>query len=321
MLQLSRFVLRQVASALLTLFVVTVLVFLALHLVPGNYVDVLLGPQATAAQRAAAVSEYGLDRSIVVQFATWFGDLLSGDLGTSLRSGEPVAVEILERAPVTLELTVLGSLFTVVSGVALGLLGGVTARRRGAANATRLANALLLSLPEILVGGVIVFGITTFAVPFTVGTWPNPFTDPLGNLAAALPPAIVLSIFGAGFVMATTRRAVATVLDEPYVQANEVRGFPVRTIHRRHLWRNVSAPVLTVVGIYLASVLTGAAIVEQLFALNGLGRYLISAANQRDYPAVQGIVLVAASIFVLINMIIDILYGIIDPRIGRRGSA
>ncbi|WP_226362589.1 ABC transporter permease [Pseudonocardia sp. ICBG1142] len=318
--RLLGFVLRQVGLALLTVLVSAVLVFSALHLVPGNYVDVLLGPQATPAERAAAVSEYGLDRSIVVQFATWMGNLLRGDLGTSLRSGEPVLTEILDRAPITLELAALGCLFTVLPGIALGVCGGIAARRRTAA-ATRLGNALLLSLPEILVGGVLVVLITTYVVPFTVGVWPDPFTDPAGNLAAAVPPAIVISLFGAGFLMATTRRAVATVLREPYVRADEIRGVGARTVYRRHLWRNISAPVVTVVGVYLASVLTGAAIAEQMFALNGIGSYLVSAADQRDYPVVQGMVLVVTVVFVLINMIIDILYGVIDPRIGRRGTA
>ncbi|WP_020500304.1 ABC transporter permease [Sciscionella marina] len=232
-----------------------------------------------------------------------------------------MAGEIFGRARVTIELAVLGGLFTVVPGVALGLLGGVSARRRGSATATRLVNVLFLSLPEILLGGLLVFVITTYVVPFTVGVWPSLVDDPAGNLAAAVPPALVLSTFGIGVVMATTRRAVGTVLDEPYVRATEIRGLPVLTTYRHHLWRNIAAPVLTVFGIYLAYLLGGAAIVENLFALNGLGSYLINAADQRDYPAVQGVVLAAAAAFVVINMLIDVLYGVIDPRVGRRGAA
>jgi peptide/nickel transport system permease protein len=126
---------------------------------------------------------------------------------------------------------------------------------------------------------------------------------------------------GIGFVIATTRRAVAAVLEEPYVRAARVRGTPWRTIYRRHLWRNTATPVLTVFGIYLAYLLGGVAIVEQLFDLHGLGQYLVESANQRDYPAVEGVVLVTAAAFVVLNMFIDVMYGVIDPRIGQRKSA
>ncbi len=212
-------------------------------------------------------------------------------------------------------------MFTLVLGVSLGVLGGLTARRRGTRPTVRLGNAALLSLPEILTGGVVVYLISKYAVPFTIGVFPPLLEDPVGNFLAVIPPAAVVATLGIGFIMATTRRAVAGVLQEPYVEAARVGGVPQRKIHERHLWRNIATPIITVFGVYLAYLLGGVAIGEELFGLHGLGQYLIDSAARRDYPAVQGVVLVAAAAFVLINMLIDVLYGVIDPRIARRAAA
>ncbi|MDP9398150.1 MAG: ABC transporter permease [Actinomycetota bacterium] len=320
MRQLIGFTLRQVAVAAVTLVGIAVTVFVAMRLVPGSYADVLLGPRATPQLRAATTAQYGLDQPVTVQFTRWLGSLLRGDLGMSLSSGTPVASEIIERAWLTLELALVAGLFTLVLGVVFGVLGGLTARRRTTAPTTRLINAGLLSLPEILIGALLVYLISKYAVPFTIGVFPPFLEDPVGNLLAVIPPAAVVSTLGIGFVMATTRRSVAGVLQEPYVAAARMRGVPQRTIYARHLWRNTATPVVTVAGIYLAYLLGGVAIAEELFGLHGLGQYLIDSAARRDYPAVQGVVLVAAAAFVVINMVIDVLYGVIDPRVGRRAA-
>ena len=319
--QLLGFVLRQVLVAVLTLVGIVILVFIALRFVPGNYADVLLGPRATPKMRELANEKYGLDEPQLEQFYRWLVALLQGDLGTSLRSGDSVASEILDRAALTVELGLVAGLFTLLVGVTLGVLGGVAGGRSRTQAPVRLGNALLLSLPEILVGGFLVYVISKYVTPFSTGTWPSLTTDPVANFYAVLPPAFVASTLGIGFVMATTRRAVAGALDEPYVRAARVRGTPWPTIYRRHLWRNTATPVLTVFGIYLAYLLGGVAIVEELFALHGLGSYLVESAAQRDYPAVQGVVLVTAAAFVVMNMLIDVMYGVIDPRIGQRKSA
>lgn len=320
MRQLIEFTLRQVVVVAVTLLGIAVTVFVAMRLVPGSYADVLLGPRATPQLRAVTTARYGLDEPVTVQFLRWLGLLLRGDFGTSLSSGTPVSSEIMDRAWLTFELALVAGLFTLVLGVLLGVLGGLTARRRTTMPAVRLSNAGLLSLPEILTGGLLVYLISRYAVPFTIGVFPPLFEDPVGNLLAVLPPAAVVSTLGIGFVMATTRRAVAGVLQEPYVAAARMRGVPQRTIYRRHLWRNTATPVATVFGIYLAYLLGGVAIAEEMFGLHGLGQYLIDSAARRDYPAVQGVVLVAAAAFVVINMVIDVLYGVIDPRVGRRAA-
>lgn len=319
--QLLAFAGRQALVAALTLIGIVIMVFVALRFVPGNYADVMLGTRATPEMRAIANAKYGLDQPQLEQFYRWLVALLQGDLGTSLGSGEPVASEIWDRAGLTMELGLVAGLFTLVIGGALGVIGGVGGRRVRVQAPVRLGNALLLSLPEILIGGMLVYVISKYVTPFTTGTWPSLLSDPVANFFAVLPPALVASTLGIGFVMATTRRAVAAVLEEPYVQAARVRGTPWRTIYRRHLWRNTATPVLTVFGIYLAYLLGGVAIVEQLFGLYGLGQYLVDSANQRDYPAVQGVVLVSAAFFVVLNMLIDVMYGLIDPRIGQRKSA
>jgi peptide/nickel transport system permease protein len=320
MRQLARFALGRLAVALLTLAVIGVAVFAAMRMIPGSYADLVLGTQATPQQRAEMTSRYGLDAPVTTQFAKWAGAVVTGDLGTSLASHEPVVDELGSRAAVTVELAVLGGLLALLVGVPLGLVGGISRSRRRT-GVIRVGNAILLSLPDILVGAVLVYLISTYDVPFSVGTWKPLLSDPVGNLQAALPAALTVAILGMGFVMTTTRGAVAAIMVEPYVQAARARGASRRQIVRRHVLRNSSVPILTVFAVYLGYLLGGAVIAEVLFSLDGIGRYVVDAAGQRDYPVVQGTVLAAAAAFVLISMTVDLLYGVLDPRIGARSRA
>lgn len=318
--QFARFALGRAAVALVTLAVIAVAVFAAMRSVPGSYADVMLPPNARAEARAALIHKYGLDEPLPQQFLTWAGNAVTGDLGTSLTSGDPVLSELGSRALVTVELALLGGALALLVGVPLGLLGGI-ARSRRATALVRVGNSVLLSLPDILVGAVLVWAISTYEVPFTVGGWVPLLSDPVANLQAALPAALTISVLGMGFVMTTTRGAVAQIMAEPYVQAARARGATRGQIVRRHVLRNSSVPVLTVFAVYLAYLLGGAVIAEVLFSLDGIGRYVIEATGQRDYPVVQGAVLAAAAAFVLISMAVDLLYGVLDPRVGARSAS
>jgi peptide/nickel transport system permease protein len=320
MRQFARFALGRLTVALLTLAVVAVVVFVAMRLIPGNYADAVLGPQATPEAHAVMNAKYGLDDSALVQFGKWAGATVTGDLGTSLTSGDAVLDELGSRAMVTVELALLGGLLALLVGVPLGLLGGVTRRRRRRA-VIRVGNSVLLSLPDIMVGAILVYVISTYDVPFTIGSWTPFFSDPIANLQAALPAALTIAVLGMGFVTSTTRGAVEEILGEPYVHAARARGATRAQIVRRHVLRNSSVPVLTVFAVYLGYLLGGAVIAEVLFSLDGIGRYVVDAAGHRDYPVVQGTVIASAAAFVLINMAVDLLYGVLDPRIGARGAA
>lgn len=319
-MQLAKFVLLRLGAAALTMLGLVVVTFTAIHLVPGSYADIILGPQATETARANLSEQYGLDRPVYVQFGTWLLHLVQGDLGVSLRSGEPVASELLSKAPVTVEIAVIGGLIALLGGLDLGLvtaLAPASSRRR---QLLRLTNLTLLSMPEILVGGVLVYLFSTYALPLTVGGWVRFSDDPLANLQVALLPGFTVGLLGVGFVAAATRGAVESVMAEPYVRAAAARGATRRQVVARHLPRNISIPVLTVFGVYLGYLLGGAVIAEYLFSLNGLGRYVVDAAKQRDYTALQGGVVFAGGVFIAVNMVIDILYGVIDPRITDRRS-
>ncbi|WP_210492767.1 ABC transporter permease [Patulibacter sp. SYSU D01012] len=316
----ARFAAGRLAVALLTLVIIAVVVFAAMRAIPGSYADTLLGPQASPEARAAMTAKYGLEDPAIVQFGRWIGSAATGDLGTSLTSGDPVLSELGSRAAVTAELAVLGGALALLVGVPLGLLGGM-ARSRRRLGLVRVGNSVLLSAPDILVGAVLVWLISTYEVPFTVGTWTPLTADPLANLQGALPAALTVAILGMGFVMTTTRGAVAEALEQPYVHAATARGATRGQIVRRHVLRNASVPVLTVFAVYLGYLLGGAVIAEVLFSLDGIGRYVVEAAGHRDYPVVQGAVLASALAFVLINMLVDLLYGVIDPRIGARAGA
>ncbi|MDW5596130.1 ABC transporter permease [Conexibacter stalactiti] len=318
--QFARFGVGRLTVALVTLAIIAVAVFWAMRMVPGSYADVMLPANARAEARAALIDQYGLDDPLPAQFMTWAGNAVTGDLGTSLTSGEPVLSELGSRALVTVELAFLGGLLALLVGVPLGLIGGISRSRRKT-GLIRVGNSVLLSLPDILVGALLVWVISTYEVPFTVGGWEPLFDDPVANLQAALPAALTISVLGMGFVMTTTRGAVAQIASEPYVQAARARGATRGEIVRRHVLRNSSVPVLTVFAVYLAYLLGGTVIAEVLFSLDGIGRYVIDATGHRDYPVVQGAVLVAAAAFVLISMVVDLLYGVLDPRIGARSAS
>ncbi len=317
--QFARFAGGRLLIAFVTLAVISIAVFFAMRSVPGSYADVMLPPNARAEARTALIDKYGLDDPLPAQYLTWAGNALTGDLGDSLTSGDSVLSELGSRATVTVELALLGGLLALLVGVPLGLVGGISRSRRKT-GFVRVGNSVLLSLPDILVGALLVWVISTYEVPFTVGGWEPLFSDPYANLQAALPAALTISVLGMGFVMTTTRGTVEQIASEPYVKAAIARGETRGQIVRRHVLRNSSVPVLTVFAVYLGYLLGGAVIAEVLFSLDGIGRYVIDATGHRDYPVVQGAVLVAAAAFVLISMLVDLLYGVLDPRIGARSA-
>lgn len=320
-MQLVKFVGLRLGAAALTMLGLLLVTFVALQMIPGSYADIILGPQATETARANLTEQYGLDRPAYVQFGAWLSHLVQGDLGTSLRSGESVASEVATKAMVTLEIAVIGGILALLLGAALGLVTALAPTRSRRHRVLLLSNLALLSMPEILVGGVLVYLFSMYVLPLNVGGWVSLTHDPVANLQSALLPAVTVSVLGVGFVAAATRGAIQAAMAEPYVSAAAARGATRGQIVRRHLPRNVAIPVLTVFGVYLGYLLGGAVIAEYLFSLNGLGRYVVDAAKQRDYTALQGGVVFAGLLFVTVNMVIDILYGVIDPRItGRRPS-
>ncbi|GAB3564914.1 ABC transporter permease [Amycolatopsis endophytica] len=306
---------RRVFSAAVTLFLIAVLIFAASRLMPGSFADVVLGPFATPAEKAEVAAKYGLDSSLPVQFWLWLTTALTGDFGISMISGEPVTTEFGLRLPVTAELTLLGVGAAVLIGIPLGVWTAVRSGGGGGA-AGRLAGGFGVSVPEFVLGSIVVFLFSRYALGLTVGGYVPFGRDPGGNLRAMVLPAAVLSVFVIAATARTTRDAVLNVLVEPHITAAVARGESPGSIVVRHVLRNASIPVLTVLTTVTAYLLGGAVIIEYLFNLPGVGSYVVQAVGRRDYAVVQAGVLLAAFVFIVLNVLTDAVAGVLDPRFG-----
>lgn len=303
-------------SSAATLLGVSVLIFAAVRMMPGGFAETVLGPFATAEQKAELAARYGLDQPVIVQYWHWLSAVGGGDFGISMISREPVGAELLARLPVTAELTVLAVAASALLGVPLGVLTAVRARPGGGGAAGRLISGLGVSVPEFVLGSLVVFVFSRYALGLKVGAWVPLTEDPAANLAAAVLPAAVLSIFSISVTARTTRDAVMGVLVEPYVTAAVGRGESPWSIIRHHILRNAATPVVTLLGTITAYLLGGALIVEHVFNLPGVGSYLVQAVGRRDYAVVQAGVLLAAAVFIVMNVLIDLIVGVLDPRLG-----
>jgi ABC-type dipeptide/oligopeptide/nickel transport system permease component len=306
---LGSFLLRRLGSGVLAILGVTVLVFAFLHLVPGDPIDHLAGGEATPEQRQQLEHCLGLDRSMPVQLGVFLGHVADGTLGHQCPdpAHKPsVAARITSVLPYTIELAIAGMLVGVLLALPLGVLAAV---RRGTWIDTFATVAALsgVAVPMMLYASVL--GLVFFA---ELGWLPGPTeTGP----AALVLPALAVGTHLMAILSRMTRASMVDVLGEDYVRTARAKGLPESRVLFRHALRNALLPVLTVAGMQFGSLLTGAIIVEKVFARPGLGTTLLEAISERDYPVVQGTVFVIAVIYVLVNIAVDVLYGLVDPRI------
>jgi peptide/nickel transport system permease protein len=314
---LARSVVYRLAGSVLTLLGVSLVVFIVLRAIPGNAITAALGVGAgalTPQQLASLRHYYGLDRPLPSQYITWMGDLLHGNLGVSLTSGQPVRTLISSAVPVTVELAVIAVLLGAVTGVVLGL---IAAGRPGGMRdvAVQGVGLLGLAIPDFVLGTAVV---TILAAVFSyfpdTGSYVPLTTSVSGNLRQMLYPSLVLAVAVTANVMRTTRSEYAEVSRADFVRTAVGKGVPARRIRIVHVLRNSLVPIATLTGIQFGYLLGGTVIIEQIFALPGLGRLLYTAISDRDYPLVEGAVLVIAVFFVLVNLVVDLLYQVIDPR-------
>lgn len=293
------------------------LVFFIIRLVPGDPAQVILGLRATPESLATLREELNLNDPLLVQYGNWILNALRGDLGNDFRTHEPIGEMILTRLPVTLEMAVLGLLFAAAVGIPLGVLAAV---KRGPADVASSGLGLFgISIPEFWLGVMLIlfFALelrwlpSSGYVPLRESVWDN-----LRHMAL---PAITLGVNFAAVLTRTTRASVAATLNRPYVQTARAKGLRERSIVTGHVLRNASLPILTVLGMQFGYALGGAVIIEQVFALPGVGRLTLNAVLERNYPVVQGAVLVVTFLFMLTNIITDSLYAVIDPRIRTAG--
>ncbi len=303
---MTRFIVRRFVQTIPVLLGVATLVFLLIHLVPGDPVQAMLGDTAEPADVARLRTQLGLDRPLHVQYFAFLAGIARGDFGTSLRTREPVLRSIAERLPATSELAVAAVCIAVSLAIPLGVLAAVRARTRVDRAATLFA-LVGASVPGFWLGPML-------ALVFSIGFGWLPVSG-RGTFAHLILPAITLSAPLAAVLMRLTRASVIEEIREPYVLAARARGASQARAVLRHALRNSLVPVITVLGLQVGSVLTGAVITETIFAWPGVGRLLVQSIGFRDYPMVQGCILLIAVIYVAVNLLVDVLYGALDPRI------
>ena len=312
---MSRYVAVRLYSMGLTLVGLTVLVFLMLRLVPGTVVEQMIGADAVVSQ--AMVDElkrfFGLDQPWYVQYFAWVGRLAHGDLGTSWRTGKPVILLILERLPVTLELTALS--------VGFALTLGMSAIRRDRAidQVTRVGTLLGLSVPVFWQGTMLILFFSLYLRWMPPIVWVDLVTDPRRNLTIMLLPVVCLGTASAANIARTTRACMLDVLRSEYVRTAAAKGLAQRAVILKHALKNALIPVVTVVGLQAGILLGGTVVVEEVFTLPGVGRLVLWSIYQRDYPVTQSTILFIAVLFMAINLAVDLLYRYLDPRIRYAG--
>lgn len=309
-----RFLARRLLYTLVVLFGVLVLVFALVHLVPGDPVRIALGTRYSPEAYEALRSASGLDRPLIQQFFGYIGSALTGDLGVSFRNGDPVTVTLLERLPATVSLAVVGIVIALLIAIPAGIYSALHEGKLSD-GIVRVTSQFGVSIPDFWMGILLIalFSTTLGWLP-TSGYRPL-LSDPLGWLQHIILPALTVGVVAGAIMTRYIRSAVLEVASTGYVRTARSKGLAPRVVTERHIVRNALVPVLTITGIQLATILGGVIVVEVVFAWPGLGRLVYNAVAARDYPVIQGAVLLIAALFLLINLIVDALYAVVDPRI------
>lgn len=309
-----RFLARRLGYSLVVLVGVLVVVFAVVHLVPGDPVRIALGTRYTPEAYEALRSASGLDRPLLAQFFAYLGNVATGDLGVSFRNGDPVAQVLVDRLPATVSLAVVGIVVALVIALPAGIFSALREGRVSDA-IIRVTSQFGVSVPDFWLGILLIalFSTTLGWLP-TSGYRPL-FTDPGGWLTHIVLPGLTVGLVAGAIMTRYVRSAVLEVAAMGYVRTARSKGLSPQVVTLRHTVRNALVPILTITGIQLATILGGVIVVEVVFAWPGLGRLVFNAVAARDYPVIQGAVLLIAALFLLINLIVDLLYAVVDPRI------
>ena len=308
------YVLRRVVAVVPVMLVVATVAFVLIHLAPGDPASVIAGPYASADDVAKLRHQLGLDESLPVQLVRWYGRLLRGDLGDSIFLRRPVTEAIADRLEPTLLLTTWATLIAVLIGVPAGIL---SARYHNSAVDQSLMGLALvgLSVPNFLLGllMILVFGVwlgwlpVAGYVPLDGGVWPN--------VRSLLMPSLALGLVQSALIARITRSSMLDVLREQFVLTGRAKGLAENIVVYKHALKNAVIPTLTVIGITFALLIGGAVVIETVFNIPGLGRLIISAVLRRDYPVIQGVVLLIAVVYTAVNLLVDLAYVVVDPRV------
>jgi peptide/nickel transport system permease protein len=313
---MGRYIVVRLYSMTLTLVGLTVLIFLMLRLIPGTVVEQMIGADAIVSPAMVAELKrfFGLDQPWWLQYSRWIAELAHGNLGTSWRTGKPVIALILDRLPVTVELTLLAVGFALVLGIPAGIVSA-TRRDQAVDNVTRVGTLLGLSIPVFWQGTMLILFFSIYLRWMPPVVWVDFWIDPRRNLTIMMLPAICLGTASAANIARTTRACMLDVLRSEYIRTAAAKGLTGRLVILKHALRNALIPIVTVAGLQIGILLGGTVVVEEVFTLPGVGRLVLWSIYQRDYPLTQSTILFIAVLFMTINLAVDVLYGYLDPRI------
>lgn len=308
------FILRRILIAIPTLILVSIFVFALQKLLPGDPILVMAGEERDPAVIALLREKYHMNEPIPVQYLYWAGDVLRGDLGISLRTNEPVLSLIASKLPVTIQLAIMSMVFAILIGIPAGILSAV---RKGSwidwlANVIALSG---LSIPNFWLGIMLILLVSVNLGWLPASGYESPWVDPVKSLTTMIMPAFVLGTALAATLMRHTRSAMLGVLQADYVRTARAKGLRARVVVLKHAFRNAVLPVVTLSALLFGELLAGAVLTEQIFTIPGFGKLIVDAVFNRDYAVVQGVVLCTAVGFILMNLVADVLYVILNPRL------
>lgn len=309
-----KYIIKRFLYMIPTLFIVGFIVFLLVHMIPGDPALVMLGAEASPESVAALRSELGLDRPLPIQFLHWIGRIARGDLGKSIPNRIPVLDSIKERFPVTLSLTTFAMIISLLLAVPSGILSSIYQNTRKD-YLIMLATILGVSIPGFWLGLMLLLIFSVYLGWFPSIGYVAITEDFFEGLRFMLLPSVTLGLFTAAVVARMTRSSMLEVLPLEYITHARAKGLPEWKVIGKHALKNAFGPTLTTIGIQYGMLLGGAVVIETVFSLPGIGKYLVVAIYARDYPVVQGSILFIALIYIVINLIVDILYTYFDPRI------
>ena len=316
---MTEFLIQRSLISLVTLFLITVVVFTGVRMIPGDPARVMAGTDADAAGIEEIRQKYGLRDPIPVQYVKWLRLALHGDLGESIRTREPIVRLVSHKLPITLQLSAYAMLVALLIAIPVGVLAAV--RRNTAWD--YLAGSVSLcgvSIPNFWLGIMLILFLSVRLQWLPASGYVSPLEDPWGNTQRLLMPAVVLAAQLAAVLMRQTRNSMIEVLSADYVRTAYAKGLKTGIVVFRHAIRNGLIPVITILGLQLGALISGAVITEQIFVVPGFGRLILEGVFTRDYPIVQGVVLITASAYVLLNLLVDVSYSLLNPRIRVRGG-
>jgi peptide/nickel transport system permease protein len=311
---MTQYFARRVISVVPVLFGISVLVFGLVHLIPGDVAQILLGTQATDQQIETLRRGFGLDRPLPVQYLDWVSHVVQGDFGVSLRTSRPVLPDLVTRFGVTVQLTLVSVVIALAVAIPLGVASAAN-RGRGSDALARVLALLGLSIPNFWLGTMLILFVSVVLHWLPPVGFVSLLDNPWLGLQTLILPALALGTAVAAFIMRLVRSSLLEVLRQDYIRTANAKGLRDNVVLYRHALKNAFIPVLTVIGVQIGYLLGGAVIIESIFSLPGMGRFLLDSINNRDYSIVQGGVLLIALIFSLVNLSVDLVYGWLDPRI------